>query len=142
MLRDGMEFLLQMSKGRDNKEITITEVGEGEPAEGFGSKLGDGRVKLNQTPAALNEEMLPGRVVETDALRDEIDPQSVHENRSRAERLADEAKDAEITTDPLEWASAPDQYDYPGVDTGPRFRDTFGDGFDEFGEQFNDFDRF
>lgn len=142
MLRDGLQFLLQKPSGRGNKQITIDEVGEGEPAEGFGSKLGDGRVKLNQTPVSLDEQMLPGRVVETDVIRDEIDPQRIHGNRSETERIADESKDAEITTDPLKWASAPDQYDYPGVDTGPRFRDTFGGDFDDFSDEFDDFDRF
>lgn len=132
MLRDGLEFIMQTGVGR-NREVEITEVGEGEPAEGFGSKLGDGRVKLDQNvPQLPDDDVYPGNVVETDALRDTIDTERVHKNRSRKERLADESKDAEITTDPIKWASAPDQFDYPGVDTGPGFRDTFGDDFDDF----------
>lgn len=133
MLREGLDFLVQSGTGK-NKQTTVTEVGEGEPADGFGSKLGDGRVKLNRTPIAVEDDMYPGRVVETDDLRREIDPERIHRNRSKTERRADESKDAEITTDPLKWASAPDQYDYPGVDTGPMFRDEFGEGgFDDFG---------
>jgi len=132
MLREGLEFLMQTGVGR-NKEVEITEVGEGEPAEGFGSKLGDGRVALDQNvPQLDDDDVYPGGVVETDALRDTIDTERVHKNRSRTERVADESKDAELTTDPIQWASAPDQFDYPGVDTGPEFRDTFGDDFDDF----------
>jgi len=37
---------------------------------------------------------------------------------------------APLTTDPLEWASDPGGKDFPGVDTGPTFRDEQGAGFD------------
>jgi len=44
----------------------------------------------------------------------------IHERRSPQERIADEAKQAEdITTDVETWASDPDSFDYPGVDTVP-----------------------
>jgi hypothetical protein len=133
MLREGLDFLLQRGTGK-NKSVEIAEVGEGEPADGFGSKLGDGRVKLNQSPPTLEDDMLPGRVIETDDLRENINPERIHQNRSKTERIADESKDAEITTDPLEWAAAPDEHDFPGVDTGPVFEEEFGDSdFDDFG---------
>jgi hypothetical protein len=118
----------------DNREVEITDIGEGEPVDdGFGSALGDGRVKLNQSPPGLDEEMRPGRVIETDTLRRNIDPREINIRRSEEARVADSAKDAELTTDPLLWASNPDQYDFPGVDTGPAFREEQGDDFDTDG---------
>jgi len=63
---------------------------------------------------------------------DDINPQRIHEERSMTSRVADESKDAEITTDASKWASAPDQFDYPGVDTGPQFEKTFEGPFDDF----------
>lgn len=130
MLKEGLTFLLQSGTGSNNK-VEVTDVGEGEPASGFGSKLGDGRVKLDQRPPGLGDDFLPGGVIEADAVRDEINPDRVHKNRSETARAADKAKDAEVTTDPLKWASAPNEYDYPGVDTGPQFDDTFDGGFDD-----------
>lgn len=42
---------------------------------------------------------------------------TVHSSRSPRARRVDERKDAPITTDLDEWASAPSRWDYPGVDT-------------------------
>jgi len=124
MVQEGQTFLFPGTL--DNQETTIAEVGEGEVDDSaFSSALGDGRVRLSSTPVGLDEEMMPGRVIETDTLRDEIEPEAVQRNRTEAAREADRAKDAEITTDPLQWASNPDEYDFPGVDTGPTFRDNF-----------------
>ncbi len=53
-------------------------------------------------------------------------PHEVHENRSEYAQAQDEARDARITTDPEQYASDPDSFDFPGVDTGPRFESTFG----------------
>lgn len=131
MVQEGQDFL--WPGANENREYEITKVGSGEPASGFGSKLGEGRVKLSGTPPGLEDEMEPGRVVETDDLRKNIDPQAVQRRRSEAAREADRAKDAEITTDPLQWASDPSQYDYPGVDTGPTFREEQGEDFDTGG---------
>lgn len=129
MVQEGQTFLLPGMS--DNKEYTIEEVGSGEPVDdGFGSSLGDGRVKLNGTPPAVEDEMYPGRVVETDDLRDSIDPVAINRRRSEEAKAADRAQDAPITTDPLQWASSPDEYDFPGVDTGPTFREEQGDDFD------------
>lgn len=139
MVREGQTFLMPKGMGSENKEVTITDVGEGEPAEGFGSKLAEGRVKLDRRPPVFDDDFLPGRVIETNTIREEINPQRIHQNRNQTEQIADEAKDAEITTDPLKWASAPDRYDYPGVDTGPQFEDTFGGGFDNFADEFDGF---
>jgi len=41
----------------------------------------------------------------------------VHDNRSPAAQRADEAFNAPTTTDTSKWASAPNEFDYPGVDT-------------------------
>lgn len=132
MPREGQTFLYPGMS--DNREVEITDIGEGEPVDdGFGSALGDGRVKLNQSPPGLDGEMRPGRVIETDTLRRSIDPQEIHRRRSDEARAADQGKDAPITTDPLEWASDPSAYDFPGVDTGPTFREEQGDDFDTDG---------
>jgi len=53
-------------------------------------------------------------------------PYDVHESRSEYAQSQDEARDARITTSPRQYASDPDSYDFPGVDTGPRFENTFG----------------
>lgn len=55
------------------------------------------------------------------------DPREVHESRSEYAQAQDEARNARITTSPSRYAADPNSYDYPGVDTGPRFRNTFGD---------------
>lgn len=118
----------------DNKEYAIEEVGSGDPVDdGFGSSLGDGRVKLSGRPPGLDDEMHPGSVVETDDLRRSIDPREIQMRRSQESRAADAAKDAPLTTDPLQWASSPDEYDFPGVDTGPTFREEQGEDFDTGG---------
>jgi len=53
-------------------------------------------------------------------------PYEVHESRSEYAQQQDETRDARITTSPRQYASDPDSYDFPGVDTGPRFESTFG----------------
>lgn len=53
-------------------------------------------------------------------------PYEVHESRSEYAQAQDEARDARITTDPEQYASDPNSFDFPGVDTGPRFESTFG----------------
>lgn len=130
MVQEGQTFL--WPRANDNRMYEIEEVGEGEPEEGFGSKLARGRVKLSGTPTGLDDHMLPGRVVETEDLRDEINPARIHRRRSDPSRETDRAMDAEVTTDPLQWASNPDEFDFPGVDTGPLFDETFDDDFSDF----------
>jgi hypothetical protein len=58
------------------------------------------------------------------------DPRALNKRRSPEARAADRAKDAPLTTDPEKWVSAPDEYDFPGVDTGPTFREEEGEDFD------------
>jgi hypothetical protein len=55
------------------------------------------------------------------------DPREVHQSRSEYAQAQDEARNAQITTSPTQYAADPDSFDFPGVDTGPRFRNTFGD---------------
>jgi len=64
--------------------------------------------------------------IATDDLRDNLRPGRINDARSERSQRLDEQRDAEVTTDPLQWASSPDEYDFPGVDTGPRFEETFG----------------
>jgi len=55
------------------------------------------------------------------------DPREVHQSRSEYAQAQDEARNAQITTSPTQYSADPDSYDFPGVDTGPRFRNTYGD---------------
>jgi len=121
MVREGQTFLFPGMS--DNKEYTITEVGEGS-STGLGSGPGEGEVELSPVPPGVD------RVTEVEELREALDPTAINRRRSDEARTADTAKDAEITSDPLEWASAPDELDFPGVDTGPTFREAQGDNFD------------
>lgn len=41
----------------------------------------------------------------------------VHESRSEKAQRVDERRKAPTTNDPEKWASAPDRWDYPGIDT-------------------------
>lgn len=66
-------------------------------------------------------------VFDVDDVKERLEPQEIHNARPRSNRRADERRDAEVTADPLQWASNPDEYDFPGVDTGPTFREEFGD---------------
>jgi hypothetical protein len=62
--------------------------------------------------------------------KDTPDPRRVHESRSEYAQKQDLARDARITTDPDQYASRSNSYDFPGIDTGPTFRDV-QDDFDE-----------
>jgi hypothetical protein len=129
MVQEGQSFLWPGMS--DNRKHKISEVGSGEPERGaFGNPMGDGRVRLSSTPAGLEDEMIQGRVIETDTLRENVDPREIQRRRSETSRKVDAAKDAPLTTDPLQWASSPSEYDFPGVDTGPTFRDTEGEDYD------------
>lgn len=86
---------------------------------------------LDDAPSALQDEVLPKSrsdpidVVPTESVREELDPAEIHQRRDDRSRRLDNQRDAEVTTDPLQWASSPNEYDYPGVDTGPTFRKNF-----------------
>jgi len=58
------------------------------------------------------------------------DPRVVHSDRSEYAQAQDVARDAEITTDPEEYATDPNSFDFPGVDTGPTFREAQEEEFD------------
>jgi len=107
------------------------------PVSGFGSGSNE-RVEITDVERDDGEEMLEldeslpgiGRDTTADELRSRIDPREVQQNRSSPAQNADRGQDAPLTTDPLEWASDPAGNDFPGVDTGPVFRDEQGDNFD------------
>lgn len=54
----------------------------------------------------------------------------IQEERSPRARAQDRRKDAPLTTNIQQWAEDPGHWDLPGVDTGPRFRESEGDDFD------------
>lgn len=55
------------------------------------------------------------------------DPREVHEGRSETAQRQDESRDARVTVDAEQYASDPDSFDFPGVDTGPGFESVYGD---------------
>jgi len=117
MVKEGQTFLRRGSPlgGGGNKTIRITEVDR---------RADETRIELDQSVSTL------GTQTTVDDLRSKIDPREVHRNRSEEARTADRAKDAPLTTDPLEWASDPGGKDFPGVDTGPVFREQESDNFE------------
>lgn len=116
MVRKGQDFLFPTSDR--NKEITITDVERTDGAT---------MVDLDKRASSL------GRETSVDRLSSRIDPREVQQNRSAPARNADRGQDAPLTTDPLEWASDPAGNDFPGVDSGPTFRDEQGSDFDTDG---------
>jgi len=53
------------------------------------------------------------------------DPWAVHSERERETAIADTNRKATVTTDPELYATDPERYDYPFVDTPQEFRDEF-----------------
>lgn len=53
--------------------------------------------------------------------RDRIAASEIHDERSPKAQRVDERRGAPVTTDLDKWASNPDEFDYPGVDTKPEF---------------------
>jgi hypothetical protein len=117
MVQKGQDFLFPTGLG--NKEVEIESVD-------------DDAVTLSNALFSDSLSTVDGERYKysTSDLRDEIDPREVHENRSETARQTDSGQDAPLTTDPLQWASDPSGYDFPGVDTGPTFRESEGDDFD------------
>jgi len=135
MPQPGQTFLTQsLTNLRENETTEIVAVRTVERG-GEDQQL----LALDDAPSKLEDAILPGSrrepvdVVPTQDVRDELQPGRINRNRSSDARRADGSRDAEITTDQLQWASNPDEYDYPGVDTGPIFRDNFDeDDFMDF----------
>jgi len=127
MVKEGQTF--KWPGGMDNREVKIEDVGSGESGQ-LGAMAGDGEVELDRSIGNPRSPLDRGTVQPIDDLREAIDPEAIQRRRSAAAREADVAKDAPITTDPLEWASDPAGLDFPGVDTGPTFREEEGDNFD------------
>lgn len=55
--------------------------------------------------------------------QDTLDPREIHERRSERSQQLDEEFNAPLTTEPEQWARNMDHWDFPGVDTGPKFRE-------------------
>lgn len=80
---------------------------------------------------------------EPDAFEDLTDDEFVqgvnifHNSRPEETQDLDESRNARLTTDVQQWADDPEQFDFPGVDTGPTFREENPDfELDSFVESF------
>lgn len=60
-----------------------------------------------------------GFLVDESRVNDVPDPREVHESRSEEAQRQDERLSAPLTNDPEQYANAPDEYDWPGVDSPP-----------------------
>jgi hypothetical protein len=96
-----------------------------EPSVSFTPLEGQKRPHINIEKSELKS------MIKNDRIEDAPpDPRRVHESRSEYAQKQDLARDARITTDPDQYASDSNSYDFPGIDTGPTFRDV-QDDFDE-----------
>lgn len=94
----------------------------------------------DQTPLRMGLFDVEQKISQGDMTQGVPDPRRVHEQRSEYAQNQDEARDAQITTDPVKYANDPDSLDFPGVDTGPTFREENPDfNRDSFFDQFFDF---
>ncbi len=85
-----------------------------------------GRDQMNALLDAMNSPL--DNFIDEQRVDDGVpDPRDVHSSRSQYAQRQDEARDAELTTDPAEYANDPDSFDFPGVDTGPGFESVFGE---------------
>lgn len=57
--------------------------------------------------------------VNDNALESVPDPREVHQSRSQEAQRQDKRMSAPLTNDPERYANAPDEYDWPGVDSPP-----------------------
>jgi len=114
------EFFAKMEI-RETDDIQITDV------ENTGLEIEPARSLSDSEFSAFETAMsdLPGfsRVGSREfavAQPDELgapDPREVNQNRSKRAIEQDRNRQAEVTTDPYKYASDPDSYDYPFVDT-------------------------
>lgn len=89
-----------------------------EPSVSFSPKEGQKQPFKNIEKSNLKS------MIENERIEDSPpDPRRVHESRSEYAQKQDKARDAKLTTDPDKYASDPNSLDFPGVDTGPEFRD-------------------
>jgi hypothetical protein len=102
----------------DETERAVTNTSENKPV----ISPGEGLDKLGDF---VEDEIGFGREaggVEFDR-RDRIAASELHDERSRKAQRVDERRGAPVTSNLDKWASNPDEYDYPGVDTEPKFAD-------------------
>lgn len=117
MVQEGQDFLWPGGLG-GNKEVTVEEV------------VSEDTVKLSEPVSGDDLVFRKDREYSVDELRQNLDPREIQQQRSPEARAADSGQDAPLTSDPLEWASDPNGKDFPGVDTGPTFREQEGEDFD------------
>jgi len=119
-LEPGDRIVVQEPLG--SEELTVEEKTEsgGEPAV----KTGKRKFTKSQLDTFLQAERGPAKE------KRDIDPQELHESRNGFAQKQDEARDARLTKDVEKWANDMNSWDFPGVDTGPTFREEQGDDFD------------
>jgi len=119
-LEPGDRIIVQEPLGLE--ELTVEEKVEsgGEPAV----KTGKRKFTKSQLDTFLQATREPK------SKSSERDPMQIHESRTDYAQKQDEARDARLTTDVEKWASDPNSWDFPGVDTGPQFREEQSEDFD------------
>lgn len=131
MAQDGLEQLVGTTLEVEGKRMIGSDVTE-PPAGGqrLMLKAEDGTSIASLTPRTMQEKRARGELELATP-----DPRELHARRDQYARRQDEARDAQITTDAEKWAANMDSLDFPGVDTGPTFREEHSnfdtDGFIE-----------
>lgn len=126
MAQEGLEQLLDMTFEVEGERMIASDVTE-PPAGGQRLILEaeDGSSIASLTSRTMQQKRASGELEVATP-----DPRALHARRDQYSRRQDEARDAQLTTDPEEWANNMDSLDFPGVDTGPKFREVQGDNFD------------
>jgi hypothetical protein len=104
----------------ERSDVEVDSVA-GRPSVEPSGRLSDSEFQQFKTTAKESDKIGWDPGSETNFARpDQLDtpkPQAVHERRSPLEQRLDEQREAQLTTDPEKYASAPGRYDYPFVDT-------------------------
>jgi len=111
---------------RNTATVEKTGFLDDEEFDTFRSKASDAEA-LNFTKSAEADALgLSRRKYVVDPLALETpDPVTVHNDRPRDVMETDKRRKATVTIDPEQYASDPERYDYPFVDTPPEFNDIF-----------------
>jgi len=119
MAQEGFEQLVGMTFEVEGERMVASNVTE-PPAGGQRLRLeAEDRSSIaSLTPRMMQEKRASGELELTTP-----DPRELHARRDQYARRQDEGRDAQLTTDPEKWANDMDSFDFPGVDTGPTFRD-------------------
>jgi len=73
-----------------------------------------------------------GFLIDNERLNDVPNPRKVHNARSEDAKRQDERLSAPLTNNPQTYANAPDEYDWPGVDTPPGTEGSEASALDDF----------